>query len=89
MNEAIVLELARRALVVSLELALPILIISLVIGVAVGLFQAVTQVQEMTLTFVPKIFGVIIAILVLGPWMLSQLVGFASSMFSGAPGLIH
>jgi flagellar biosynthesis protein FliQ len=89
MNESTLLELSRRALVVSLELALPILILSLIIGVVVGLFQAVTQVQEMTLTFVPKIFGVIAALLVLGPWMLSQIVGFASSMFTGAPMLIH
>jgi len=89
MNEDTLLELARRALLVGLELALPILILSLVIGVIVGLFQAVTQVQEMTLTFVPKIFGVIIAGLVLGPWMLSQIVSFAASMFTGAPAMIH
>ena len=89
MNEATLLELSRRALVVALELSLPILLMSLIIGVVVGLFQAVTQVQEMTLTFVPKIFGIIVAMLVLGPWMLSQIVGFASSLFAGAPMLIH
>jgi flagellar biosynthetic protein FliQ len=89
MNEATLLELSRRALVVALELSLPVLVLSLVIGVAVGLFQAVTQIQEMTLTFVPKIFGVIAALLVLGPWMLSQIVSFAASMFSGAPMMIH
>jgi flagellar biosynthetic protein FliQ len=89
MNEAILLELARQALIVALELSLPILLLSLTIGVIIGLFQAATQVQEMTLTFVPKIFGVVAALLVLGPWMLSQIVGFASSLFASAPSLIR
>ena len=89
MNEAILLELSRRAMMVALELSLPVLLVSLVVGVAVGLFQAVTQVQEMTLTFVPKIFAVIIALLVLGPWMLSLMVSFTTGMFNGAPALIR
>ena len=89
MNESILLELARRGLLVALELSLPALLVSMIIGVAVGLFQAATQVQEMTLTFVPKIFGIVGALLLLGPWMLKLLVGFTASMISNAPNLIH
>ena len=89
MNESILLELARRGLMVALELSLPVLLVSMIIGVAVGLFQAATQVQEMTLTFVPKIFGIVAALLLLGPWMLKLLVGFTASMISGAPTLIR
>ncbi len=74
---------------VALELSLPVLLVSMIIGVAVGLFQAATQVQEMTLTFVPKIFGIVAALLLLGPWMLKLLVGFTAGMISGAPTMIR
>ena len=89
MNESILLELARRGLIVALELSLPVLLVSMIIGVAVGLFQAATQVQEMTLTFVPKIFGIVAALLLLGPWMLKLLVGFTANMITGAPQMIR
>ncbi len=89
MNEAVLIELSRRALLVALELSMPILLVSLIVGVIISLFQAVTQVQEMTLTFVPKIFAVILALVVLGPWMLTTIVGFTTSMINGAPSLIH
>ena len=89
MNQMILLDLTRHALIVALELALPVLLVSLIVGVLVSLFQAVTQIQEMTLTFVPKVLAITAALLILGPWMLSLLVNFTSGLFLGAPGFLH
>jgi flagellar biosynthetic protein FliQ len=60
----------------------PILGASLVIGVVVSLLQAVTQVNEMTLTFVPKLIGVFVAMLIFGPWMMNTLLSFSSGLFA-------
>ena len=89
MHETQVLDLARRAIVLALQLSLPILILSLVIGVVVSLFQAVTQIQEQTLTFVPKLLALSLALVVLGPWMLHAIVGFTAGLFAGLPNVIH
>lgn len=89
MHESDVLELARRAIVLSLQMTMPILIVTLVIGVIVSLFQAVTQIQEQTLTFVPKILVFVLAIIFLGPWMLQSMVVFTSSLFNGLPHMLH
>ncbi|MBI5948330.1 MAG: flagellar biosynthesis protein FliQ [Chloroflexi bacterium] len=82
MNEAVVLGLARESLMVALLVGAPILGISLVIGVVVSIFQAVTQVNEMTLTFVPKLIGVFVAMLIFGPWMLETLLNFSAGLFA-------
>lgn len=82
MNEAVVLALARETLWVALQVGAPILGATLVIGVVVSIIQAVTQVNEMTLTFVPKFIGVFVAILLFGPWMLHTLVDFTATLFS-------
>ncbi len=89
MHENEALELARRAILLALQLSLPILTLSLVIGVLVSLFQAVTSIQEQTLTFVPKIIVLSLALIVLGPWMLHTLVGFTSGLLSSLPTVIH
>ena len=89
MNETQALELARRAILLSLQLTLPILTLSLIIGVVVSLFQAVTQIQEQTLTFVPKLIVISLALIVAGPWMLHTLVQFTSTMFASLPHAIH
>lgn len=89
MHEAEVLDLARRAIIVALQLTMPILITTLVIGVIVSLFQAVTQIQEQTLTFVPKILVFVLAIVFLGPWMLQTIVVFTTGLFAGLPHMIH
>jgi flagellar biosynthetic protein FliQ len=81
MNEAVAIGLAREAMMVSLLVAAPILGSALVIGVVVSLFQAVTQVNEMTLTFVPKLIGVFVAMLIFGPWMMSTLLSFSTGLF--------
>jgi flagellar biosynthetic protein FliQ len=81
MNDALVLDLCHRALSTALLVAGPVLGVVLVIGVAVSILQAVTQVQEATLTFVPKMVGAGLVILVGGYWMLEQLLRFARGLF--------
>lgn len=76
-------------MLVTVELAMPILLVTLVIGVVISIFQAATQIQETTLTFVPKIVAVIIAFALMGPWMLSLIVHFTAGLFSSAPSLIR
>ena len=82
MNEAVVLGLGREALIVALMIGAPILGVSLVIGVVVSIVQAVTQVNEMTLTFVPKLVGIFVAMLIFCPWMMQTLLGFSAGLFA-------
>ena len=89
MSESQVLDLARHAIVVALQLTLPILALTLVVGILVSLFQAVTQIQEQTLTFVPKILVFVGAIVILGPWMLNTIVSFTGNLFNSLPTVIH
>lgn len=81
MDQSLVMELGRGGLIVAFSVVLPILATALFIGVAISVFQAVTQVQEMTLTFVPKLIGAGVIILLLGGWMMSKLVTFALFCF--------
>ena len=85
MLEGDVMDLARHAIFVSLQLTMPILMLTLIIGVIISLFQAVTQIQEQTLTFVPKILVFVASIVVLGPWMLHTAVTFMSASFLSLP----
>lgn len=80
-----VIGIARSAAILTLELALPLLLFGLVAGVIVSILQAVTSIQEMTLTFVPKILAVILALVIFGPWMLQSLVAYASRLFISLP----
>ncbi|HVM41059.1 MAG TPA: flagellar biosynthetic protein FliQ [Acidimicrobiia bacterium] len=88
MTDTAVLEIALRTMIITAKLATPILAVSLAIGVGVSLIQTVTQVQEFTLTFVPKIAGVGIVVLITGRWMLQELVVFTHQMFSLVPQLV-
>ena len=74
-------DLARQALTLTLLLASPVLATVLIVALIVSLLQAVTQVQEHTLTFVPKIIAGLVALLITGPWMLARLVEFGREMF--------
>jgi len=89
MHELQAMDLARRTILIAMELSMPILLLSLVVGVIVSLFQAVTQIQEQTLTFVPKIIVLVVALVVLGPWMLHTIVGFTSGLFASLPHVIQ
>lgn len=84
MSEGIVLELTRQGLMVALMVSLPILAVALFVGLAISIFQAVTQVQEMTLTYVPKLVLAGVTVALSGGWMLSVLVGFMKVCFSQA-----
>ena len=82
-----VLDLARNALTITLQLSAPILVFSLVSGLIISVFQAVTQINEMTLSFVPKIIAVAVAAVVFGPWMLNSLVTYMTNLFVNLPSL--
>ena len=88
MNDAAVMDIAMQAMIITLKLAAPILAVSLAIGVAISLLQSVTQVQEFTLTFVPKLAGIALVIVVTGSWMLHELISFTQDLFARIPTLI-
>ena len=89
MDEAYVISFAMEAIKVIIFLASPILLVSLVVGSIVSLIQAATQVNEVTLTFVPKIIGIILILILLGGWMLEQIVSFTTNVFMSLPGLVN
>ena len=76
MEQGTALDLARQGMQVALMISMPILAVSLFFGVLISIFQAITSVQEMTLTFVPKLVGVGLVIVLFGSWMLTTMVGF-------------
>lgn len=82
MNESVVLDLMKETATVALALAAPALAVGLVVGILVALFQAVTSVQEQTLTLVPKLFAVVGVIMLVAPWMISTLVDFTRRMLA-------
>lgn len=85
MSVEFISDLASRALWVTLLVSAPILGLGLAVGVAISIFQAVTQIQEMTLTFIPKIVAIFVAILVFGKWMMLVLLNFTSNLWSNLP----
>lgn len=87
MTESYILQFAQNALVMALMLMAPVLVVSLVIGSLVSLFQAATQINEVTLTFVPKLVGVGLVLAVLGSWMAQQLLAFTATLFRSLPNL--
>ena len=81
------LQLVTQLLWTSFLIAAPILLSTLLVGVVIGVFQVVTQLQEMTLTFVPKLIMVFVVFLLLGPWMLNRLTSFAINLYRGIPNI--
>ncbi len=88
MNQDTVVSLVTKAMTLGLEIAGPMLLVGLGVGLLVSLFQAVTQIQEQTLTFIPKVVGLAVLIVILGPWMLGQLVTYATNLYTSIPQLI-
>ncbi len=80
MSPEMVLGIMRETLLTVLMVAAPLLGAGLIIGVSVSIFQTVTQIREMTLTFVPKIVGVMLVMMIFGPWMLGKVVNYTSRM---------
>jgi len=85
MTPEFVIGFGRQAIEVTLLVAAPMLGLGLVVGVLISLFQAVTQIQEMTLVFVPKIVAVMVAIVLFSPWMIRMLVAFTARVFMDIP----
>lgn len=88
MSQEFVLNIAREALSTALLLAAPVLGLSLLVGVGISVLQATTQIQEQTLTFVPKIIAVILGLLFLGTWMLNILIHFTTNIFGNLESLV-
>ena len=87
MTEVYVLTLAQNALLVTLLMAAPVLLVSLIVGSLVSLFQAATQINEVTITFLPKIVGVSLVLALLGSWMGQQMLAFTATVLSSLPTL--
>jgi flagellar biosynthesis protein FliQ len=73
---------------VALKVAVPMLLAALIVGLAVSIFQAVTQIQEQTLSFIPKVAALVVVIVVAGPWMLGQIVTYTQSLYEQIPTLV-
>ena len=84
-----VVEIAVQTMIICAKLCGPILVISLAIGLVVSLFQSVTQIQEITLSFVPKLIGVGLVLMLSGHWMLGELIGFTNHLFDMIPRLLQ
>ncbi len=88
MNQDIVITLLQKMFILTLELSVPILLVGVVLGLMVSIFQTVTQIQESTLTFVPKIVGCVVLLIFLLPWMFSIVITTTNEFFSMIPQLI-
>ena len=81
--------IGRGALELALALAAPLLLAALITGVVVGAFQAATQINEMTLSFIPKLLVMTLVLVIAGPWMLKTLIGYTRELIMSIPGLIY
>ena len=88
MTPEAVLDIGQEALYLTMSLAGPLLLSALVVGLLVGVFQAATQIQEMTLSFIPKLMALVFALLIAGPWMLRILMEFTIRLFVAIPGML-
>ena len=88
MNE-LVMTIVKKALITGVTVGGPILIISLVVGLIISIFQATTQIQEQTLTFVPKLIAIILVLVLGGPWMLNKLVMLTNELFQSISTIVN
>ena len=88
MTESFVMSFAMNAVWVTLEIATPFLLASLVLGSIISLIQAATQIQEVTLTFIPKFAAMVAIVIILGSWMLQQMLMFTANIFQSLPNLV-
>ena len=88
MDQDVVITLVSGALQLALKVALPLLGVGLVIGLAVSVFQAVTQIQEQTLSFIPKVLALAGVLVVGGPWMLNQIVTYTQDLWLSIPQMV-
>ncbi len=83
-----VMSLGRHAMEITLLIAAPLLLTALVIGLIVSIFQAATQINEATLSFIPKLVGIFVALVIAGPWMLSVMLDYMRQVFTDIPGMV-
>ena len=88
MNSTAVIAMVREALELTLLVSAPLLLTALAVGLVVSVFQAATQINEMTLSFIPKLLGVFVAIVVAGPWILQLLIDYTQRIFTNIPLLV-
>lgn len=88
MTPETVMTMGRTAMEITLLVSAPLLLIALIIGLVVSIFQAATQINEATLSFIPKLVGVFIALVIAGPWMLSVMLDYMRQVFTGIPGMV-
>ncbi len=88
MTPSTVIEIGRQAMEITLLVSAPLFLAALVTGLVVSIFQAATQINEMTLTFVPKLIAMFLTLLVAGPWMLTMLVDYMRRLFESIPAMI-
>ena len=88
MTQDVVISLAMQAMQLAFKVAMPLLLAGLVVGLIVSVFQAVTQIQEQTLAFIPKIIAIAAVVVILGPWMLGQVLSYTTELYTGIPGLV-
>ncbi len=89
MSNDLAIQIGRDALVMVMLVSAPMLGLGLLVGILVSIFQAITQIQEQTLSFVPKIVAVFVAVLLFGPWMLSLMVGYTRELLMNMPQMIR
>jgi flagellar biosynthetic protein FliQ len=88
MSPELVLTIGKQTLNVTVLLAAPLLLTALILGLIVSLFQAASQINEMTLSFIPKLLGLVAVVYIAGPWMLTLITGFARRLFESIPALV-
>ena len=89
MNQDTVINLAAQAMSLAFKVAGPLLLAAMVVGLLVSIFQAVTQIQEQRLTLLPKLAAIAVITVVLGPWMLNQMVAYTTNLYSAIPTLVN
>jgi flagellar biosynthetic protein FliQ len=88
MNQDVVISLAMDCMTLAMKVGMPLLLVGLVVGLLVSIFQAVTQIQEMTLTFIPKVLALGVVLVVAGPWMLGQLITYTANLYTSIPTMV-
>lgn len=89
MNPEQVMTIGRQAMEITLTIAAPLLLAALVTGLAISIFQAATQINEMTLSFIPKLLAIFITLLLAGPWILQIMIDYIERLYTSIPWIIH
>jgi flagellar biosynthetic protein FliQ len=89
MTPEMVMTIAERALVITLMLAAPMLLAALVTGLVIGAFQAATQINEITLSFIPKLAAIATTLVIMGPWIIKVFVSYTRELYTSIPGLVN